>query len=226
MTLAKLDRRWYELFILVVLAAITTPIFWLTDADKVAAAWFYRLDGSEVLWPWQHWWLWEWLFKYAPSFTVIGACVALVIALLAQWRLNLKKLQRPALFIMLVIVLGPGMVVNLIFKDHWGRPRPLHITEFGGSYQYVPPLQIGPTEDKSFPCGHCSVGYMFIALYFLSRKRKAFYFALTLVFGLTMGVTRMSAGGHFVSDILWSGYLVFLTGWLLYYGWYCRREAA
>ena len=27
----------------------------------------------------------------------------------------------------------------------------------------------------------------------------------------------MAAGGHFLSDILWAGYLVFLTNWLLYY---------
>ncbi|NBV75853.1 MAG: PAP2 family protein, partial [Methylococcaceae bacterium] len=33
---------------------------------------------------------------------------------------------------------------------------------------------------------------------------------------------RMAAGGHFLSDILWSGYLVFLVAYGLYYGWYRR----
>jgi membrane-associated PAP2 superfamily phosphatase len=37
-----------------------------------------------------------------------------------------------------------------------------------------------------------------------------------------MGFTRMTSGGHFLSDILWSGYLVFLVAFLLYYGWYNR----
>jgi membrane-associated PAP2 superfamily phosphatase len=65
---------------------------------------------------------------------------------------------------------------------------------------------------------------MFFALYFLSRKHKAFYLALTVIFGLTLGLTRMSMGGHFLSDILWSGYLVFFVAWLIYYGWYDRSS--
>jgi membrane-associated PAP2 superfamily phosphatase len=122
----------------------------------------------------------------------------------------------------LVIAIGPGLVVNLIFKDHWGRPRPMHITQFGGEYQYIPPLQIGDTPDKSFVCGHCSVGYAFFALYFLAQNYRVAYFLLTLGLAWTMGFTRMTSGGHFVSDILWSGYLVFLVAFALYYGWYAR----
>jgi membrane-associated PAP2 superfamily phosphatase len=98
------------------------------------------------------------------------------------------------------------------------------MTEFGGHHEYIPPLQLGHTGEKSFTCGHCSVGFAFFALYFLSRKRKDFYLALTVVFGLTLGLTRMSAGGHFLSDILWSGYLVFFVAWVVYYGWYDRSR--
>jgi membrane-associated PAP2 superfamily phosphatase len=96
----------------------------------------------------------------------------------------------------------------------------MHITEFGGEYQYIPPLKIGATPDKSFVCGHCSVGYSFFVLYFLAQNCRLAYFFLTLGLAWTMGFTRMTSGGHFISDILWSGYLVFLVAYCLFYGWY------
>lgn len=224
MTFPKLERRWTELLILLILIGVTTPIFWLTDLDRQVAALFYRSgNGGGKAWPWQHGWLLGHLFRYATVFTVSMGIAALLVALSGYAWPTFKRWQKPALFIVLVITLGPGLVVNLVFKDHWGRPRPVHITEFGGQYAYVPPLKIANTPDKSFPCGHCSVGFMFFALYFLSLKRKALYFMLTMLFALLMAVTRMTAGGHFISDILWSGYLVFLVTWLIYYGWYTRN---
>jgi lipid A 4'-phosphatase len=224
MIFSKLDRRWSELLILLVLIGVTTPIFWLTDLDLQVAALFYRSgNGNPNVWLWHHGWLFDNLFRYATVFTVSIAVAALLIALSGYAWQALRPWQKPAFFIVLVIALGPGLVVNLVFKNHWGRPRPVHISEFGGQYAYVPPLKIGNSPDKSFPCGHCSVGFMFFALYFLSLKRKTIYFMLTMLFALMMALTRMAAGGHFISDFLWSGYLVFLVSWLIYYGWYGRK---
>jgi lipid A 4'-phosphatase len=126
----------------------------------------------------------------------------------------------------LVVLIGPGLLVNLIVKDHWGRPRPMHVQQFGGEFKYIPPLKLGDTPDKSFVCGHCSVGYSFFALYFLAQNYKTVYFILTLCLAWILGLSRMSAGGHFLSDILWSGYLVFLVAFALYYGWYNRESAS
>ncbi|MDD5271664.1 MAG: phosphatase PAP2 family protein [Methylovulum sp.] len=219
-----LTRRWWELSILLLLMCLTTPIFWLTDLDQQAAALFYQGGSGPTAWGFGEWWLWRALFAYAPKLLVAAAVGALLVALGGTVWPRWQAWRRPALYILLVIAIGPGLVVNLGFKDHWGRPRPLHISEFGGHNDYVPPLQIADTPHKSFPCGHCSIGYALFALYFLSRKRKGFYFALTLVAAMLMALSRMAAGGHFVSDILWSGYLVFLVAWLLYYGWYVRGE--
>ncbi len=215
-----LERRWRELIILLVLVGVTTPIFWLTDLDRDVATLFYQPNHSATNWPWQHWWLWRFLYDYAYGFTLLSVAGALIIIGVSYVLPHLQAFRRPATYILLVIALGPGLVVNLVFKDHWGRPRPAQITEFGGHHHYIPPLQLGNTGEKSFTCGHCSVGFMFFALYFLARKRKPLYLALTLALSVTLGLTRLSAGGHFLSDILWSGYLVFFVAWLLYYLWY------
>ncbi len=40
----------------------------------------------------------------------------------------------------------------------------------------------------------------------------AAFFLTGTALGLGMGLTRVIQGGHFVSDILWAGALVYLTG--------------
>lgn len=215
--------RWRELLILFLMMMATTPLFWLTDVDLQMARLFYQGGDGVLAWSWGNWWLWKGLFIFAPKVLVVIAIGSLLVVLLGYFHKPTGPFRRKAMYVLLVIALGPGLVVNLVFKDHWGRPRPLHITEFGGHNDYVPPLQIADTPHKSFPCGHCSVSYALFAGYFLSRKRKKSLLSLTLVAALLMGVSRMAAGGHFVSDVLWSGYLVFLVAWLLYYGWYVRK---
>ncbi|MCQ8103672.1 phosphatase PAP2 family protein [Methylomonas sp. SURF-2] len=213
-----------ELAVLLSLAAFTTLLFWLTDLDMRLAALFYHPGHALADWPYQHWGLLKVLYDYAFPFTVIAGLSALTVFVSGHFHSFTRRFRRRALYILLVIAIGPGLLVNLIVKDHWGRPRPVHIEQFGGQYVYVPPLKLGRTPDKSFVCGHCSVGYGFFVLYFLSQNHKVLYFVLTLALAWTMGFTRMTAGGHFVSDILWSGYLVFLVAYALYYGWFVRKS--
>ncbi|MDD2761051.1 MAG: hypothetical protein PHH11_12255 [Methylomonas sp.] len=57
-------------------------------------------------------------------------------------------------------------------------------------------------------------------MYFLAQNYKTFYLILTLGLAWTMSFTRMTSGSHYLSDIFWLGYLVFLVAYALYYGWY------
>jgi hypothetical protein len=113
-------------------------------------------------------------------------------------------------------------LVNLALKNYWGRPRPVEIKAFGGTWDYQQVLQKGKGgRGKSFPCGHASAGYYFFVFYFiLRRKKRALAFlslSLTFLYGTLLGVARMSMGGHFLSDVMWSAFIVFLTPWALYY---------
>lgn len=220
-----LSRGRLEAIVWLLLTVSTTWVFWLTDLDLSAAGRFYHPENTAEVWPEQHWWLWQLLYDYAFPFTIFLGVMALLVFLLSHVHDRSRRYRRQALYMLLVIAIGPGVVVNLIFKDHWGRPRPVHVQNFGGQYQYVPPLKMADTPDKSFVCGHCSVAYAFFALYFLSQNHKLVYFLLTLGLAWTMGFTRMTSGGHFLSDILWSGYLVFLVAYALYYGWYDKYQS-
>ncbi len=218
----KIKRAKRELAVLLLLVVVTSLVFWQTDLDLRAAAWFYHPERALGPWPDQYWQPWKLLYDYAFPFTVVSGLASLLVYLLGHVHAPSRRFRRKALYILLVIALGPGLLVNLIVKDHWGRPRPVHVQQFGGEYGYIPPGQVGHTADKSFVCGHCSVGYAFFVLYFLSQNHKLLYFILTLGLAWTLGFTRMTAGGHFLSDILWSGYLVFLVAFALYYGWFVR----
>ena len=67
---------------------------------------------------------------------VIPVVAALVLKLLLPRRRMLLS-GRAVLFLMATLALGPGLLVNVILKDHWGRPRPIDVTQFGGEQHFV-----------------------------------------------------------------------------------------
>jgi len=125
------------------------------------------------------------------------------------------------LFVLLSVIVGPGLIINAALKDHWGRPRPREIVEFGGKMRYAPPLLPGGGHGKSFPCGHCSVGYLYAIGWWIWRRRRPLWAASSLGFGLAagtlLGLGRMAAGGHFLSDAVWSCVIALGTAHALYY---------
>ncbi len=210
------SKKWLELAVLVTLAGLTTAIFRNGSLDIELARLFFRQD-AEMPWPMRNFWLWRGLYDFGyPS--VLGViAVALSIILGGFYYKPLVRYRYRAAYFIAVIALGPGLIVNLVLKDHWGRPRPREVVEFNGSHHYQPPLVLSDNGKKSFVCGHCSSGYMFFALYFIVRRGKALVLICSFLYGSLFGIARMAAGGHWVSDILWSGYVVFGISWFLYY---------
>jgi lipid A 4'-phosphatase len=119
------------------------------------------------------------------------------------------------------VAVGPGVLANAVFKDHWQHPRPRDLVEFGGPLHYVPSPLIGTEGGASFPCGHCSVGFMFAAGWWIWRRRRPGRAAASmgggLALGLLLGVGRMAAGAHFFSDVVWSALLAFGVLHVLWY---------
>lgn len=164
------------------------------------------------------------LYKYGILPGWILAVLSLIIFFLSLFIARLEKYRKPAFFLVLTLAIGSGLIVHALLKDHWGRPRPRQIIEFNGHQDfrpfYKPNFQtIEPS--KSFPCGHCTMGYYFFALAFLGlyyRNIKLYRWGLflALFLGSLLGLMRISQGGHFFSDVLFSGIIMWLTAWILY----------
>lgn len=142
---------------------------------------------------------------------------------------KLKKWRNPFLILTLSFVLGTGLVVHVILKDHWGRPRPKQVVEFGGEQNfrpyYSPNFFHQPEPSKSFPCGHCSMGFYFFSLAILGKRISSKYlmqtgFALAFSLGVLLSISRMAQGGHFFSDTLLSAYIMWtaalICDWIIY----------
>jgi lipid A 4'-phosphatase len=154
------------------------------------------------------------LFLYV---SFVGVCILNAIGLMAS-----LILKRPVfglgflkwLFLALCLVMGPLIVGNLILKDNWGRARPVHITEFGGSKTYTLPLVPSDQCDRncSFVAGEASMMYAaFFAAAFLFPGRGRRLIAAGVLVGFFSGLIRLSQGAHFLSDVIFAGVTMALT---------------
>jgi lipid A 4'-phosphatase len=125
-----------------------------------------------------------------------------------------RPLRRDGLLILLVLLIGPGLLVNVIAKDHFRRPRPHRTIGLGGDHLYVPPLATGP-HGRSFPSGDAAVGFAFGALALVVRRRgwrrPGWWLAGSIAAGTIVGLQRVAIGAHFVSDVVWAGVLTWMT---------------
>lgn len=201
----------------VALLLLATALIWLTGADMKAASIIYDKYSG---WCPVDRFPWSVLYTYTPLPGLALAGGALFLFVAGFFEQILQPCRKQAAFLVLMLVLGPGLLVNAILKDNMGRGRPTDIIEFGGSYQYSEPWQYGVSpKQKSFPSGHASIAFYMMAPWFIYRRRQKklgmFFLGFGLSFGVLVGFSRMLQGGHYLSDVLWAGGLVYLCGVVL-----------
>jgi lipid A 4'-phosphatase len=152
----------------------------------------------------------------------IGLLVYLIATLFMPSPNRVRR--RNVLFLLILIIAGPMLLVNSGLKDQWGRARPNAITQFGGDRVYTPPLQPAAQCDLncSFVSGHAAAGFVLIGLYWTTRQRR--WLAAGIALGSAVGVGRMLQGGHFLSDVVFAFWAVYLTGAVL--AWLMLRPGA
>jgi lipid A 4'-phosphatase len=194
-------------------AALTFSIF--PHVDLWAAGWFYRdgfyLADSAVL---------RLVFRAVYWVTDALAILLPLALLIVLWRqrpfLGLDRLA--ATFLIVALAIGPGLVVNTVLKDHWGRARPSQIVEFGGAKQFTPALEPSDQCNRncSFPAGHPAIAFYFVSFAMLipATRRKRMVFGGAVIAGALLGLMRMAQGGHFLSDVVFSGLIVIGVAWL------------
>lgn len=120
-------------------------------------------------------------------------------------------------YLIVALALGPGLLIDVALKDYWGRARPAKVEQFGGPSTFTPALMPSDQCDSncSFVSGHASAGYFLVSVGFLgglaARRR---WTVIGLVVGALFGLGRITQGGHFLSDVIFSFYATWLGAWV------------
>ncbi len=200
---------------------VFTGLIRLFDLDLKASSAFYDASNATEQWPWNLNPIIQLLYRFGTLPAIGAASIAGVVWVTSAFRPELVKHRGLAMYLALVMAIGPGLLVNAMFKDHYGRPRPRDVQQLGGDKVFLPVLQPDFSQNgKSFPSGHASMGFYWMCLGVFCWERNRKWSWGLLVFGLAygglMGFGRIAQGGHWLSDILWAGGFVYLTSWILY----------
>lgn len=153
------------------------------------------------------------LGNYVPWAFAVPAFAAIVLKLLFPRR-RMFMPARAAVLLALTMALGPGLVVNGILKQEWGRPRPVHVDDFGGRDAFKSWHETDGTcpGNCSFVSGEGALGFWLVAPASLvpGGPLKAVALVAAVAFGAAAGGLRIAFGGHFFTDVVFSGVLVVL----------------
>jgi lipid A 4'-phosphatase len=128
--------------------------------------------------------------------------------------------DKKIVYLALALLIGPGIIVNVICKDNlFGRARPNQIKEFGGDKIFTRPLVITDQckSNCSFASGHAAAAFYLTSFALITIRWSKLIWALSLFFGIIVGLVRIMQGGHFFSDVVFSGLIVILVNYFLYY---------
>lgn len=212
----------------IIALALITPF---TPAIDLALSRYYFTSSSEPGFHSTSFDLFMYEYGVVPGFIMLA--VSAVMLFMACFFKKWRKWYASSLILVLTLSIGSGLISHAIFKDHWGRPRPKQVIEFGGKQEfrpyYYPNIFHQPEPSKSFPCGHCTMGFYFFALALIGYRngnKKLFLGALAfaIILGIALSKARIAQGGHFFSHTLASALIMWLTAYTCYY-WIGGKES-
>ncbi len=198
------------------LTLVLGALFWRWPALDLWTAQQFLVEPREFWWTDQPISLWQKrAIRLAGTCAVLGFVLGIVRTRAGGiWR-GLPR--RGWTFLLVALLLGPGLVVNLGLKDTWGRARPTYVQEFGGPRHYSHPLQ--PVNECKRNCafvsGDAALGFFPMAGAFVCPRRRRAWLAAGGLTGGVIGFWRIAAGGHFLSDVLFAGVVVYAVCALL-----------
>jgi lipid A 4'-phosphatase len=135
-------------------------------------------------------------------------------------RREFKRFNKKAIaFILSFSIIGPGVVTNLIIKDHSSRVRPKNIENFNPKSQksFTPyySLKGECSHNCSFISGHVAATFVFVAIAYVLESQTALI--LAVLFASLMAVSRVVQGGHFLSDVVFTFIINLIILKILYY---------
>lgn len=205
----------FAIFMLTIYSKVQWDIS-LTNLFFDAQQQVFPLKRHEFLSQWMHVDL-KWLMV-AIALTSFGLSAA-------SYQFSHLKVHRKSLLWVFV-----GMVVATtavsILKHYNQHGCPWDIAMYGGDlplFELFATPPAGVEAGRCFPAGHPSGGFALMAFYFSFMHSKPRFankmLWLGLAMGLLMGMAQVMRGAHFLSHVLWSGWVVWVVLLLLYRIW-------
>ena len=167
------------------------------------------------------------LALWISTVLVVLPVIALVLKLIVPRRPLLMP-GRAIVLLLSTVILAPGLMANVLLKDHWGRPRPIDVKQFGGEQHFVAwwdPRGDCP-NNCSFVSGDVSGTFWTVgAAALVPPQWRVLAYCGALALGTGMAALRLAAGAHFFSDIVFAGVFTFLIVWVVHgliYRWRTR----
>ena len=212
MGLKARHRRLWPAWLLL-LACVLLFLVW-PELDLIVTRYFFdpliqEFPANSLPWV-------KWVYDDTP---VINQWLGLLMlsALLLQWiRPGWPGLRarRSMCAWLLVVCIGLGFTVDWVLKDHFGRPHPYQTHVFTGDQDFVPAFHYRPLCEVncSFVSGHAAGGFVWMAwgMWGWRRRRQAWLLA-GVAAGSFIGAARVMQGGHFLSDVVFSGWVIWLS---------------
>ena len=124
-----------------------------------------------------------------------------------------KRIKFRTKFFCIGLILGPiigsGLIANLYFKENWGRARPVHIEEFGGTKTFSPVfIKSDQCETNcSWISGETSAAFSFTVGTIILKN--SLFLVFNVILGILVFFCRLTMGGHFFTDNLFSIFFMF-----------------
>ncbi len=145
----------------------------------------------------------------------VGLSLSSVVILYAFNRKSRRQVcgvaGRTVIYLVLVLVLGAGLIVNVLLKDTFGRARPRNIEEFGGGQHFTGAFVVAGecSTNCSFSSGDGAGAFFLLAMAWALSRRRAVLLA-ALGFGGLVSFSRVASGAHFLSDIVVSFFVMLI----------------
>jgi membrane-associated PAP2 superfamily phosphatase len=138
---------------------------------------------------------------------------------LVRSRLDLLIPGRAIALVLVTLLLVPGILANPLLKDHWGRPRPYAVSNFGAHDQFRAwwDMRGDCRNNCSFIAGEPSAAFWTIAPAAVAPPQwRALAYGAAIVFGCAVSVLRVAGGAHFFTDVFFAGFFAFVVIWIVH----------
>lgn len=154
---------------------------------------------------------WCLVIYYSVNVATFILIVTPLVLLILSRRKNLQfDIKRLLLISYLSLAIGPGIIVNSLFKEHWGRARPYQVIRDHKPFSLPIEPHFNRPTDNSFPSGHVSIG-AFLGVPFIAARRRKIGIALSFLGAVIVGVVRWLQGGHYPTDIMMAAIIVWFV---------------